>query len=153
MKTPLTTEAKKAVAQALEQALADSFALYFKTHSYHWNVTGPQFFSLHTLFEQQYTELWQALDELAERIRTLGEAAPESPIKLAEKSTIGNTYEQKANNMVKDLAFAQEIVLKSLENALLISQKHEDEVSIGMLTMRLEIHEKAHWMLASSVEK
>jgi starvation-inducible DNA-binding protein len=139
------------VTDNLHQTLVDSYALYLKTQNYHWNVTGPHFKSLHELFEEQYTDLAEAIDELAERIRALGATVPASLALFAEKTSLGNNDAALANDMVKDLVAANEHILATLKSALSAAQQADDEVTIGMVTDRLGVHEKALWMLKSSV--
>lgn len=150
----LSEEDQQAVSAALFNSMADTFSLYFKTHSYHWNVTGSNFFSLHTLFEEQYTNMWEALDELAERMRTLGNAAPVSSTTLVKHSGIAEAKEGKisSTDMVKDLAEGHKHLVATLNAAFKVAQENGDEVTVGMLTERLDFHEKAYWMLRSSVE-
>lgn len=140
------------VSEALKTVLADSYTLYLKTQNFHWNVTGPQFHSLHLLFETQYTDLQTAVDEIAERIRSLGDNAPgsfKSFLKLTGIKEAEDTPD--ATSMVKALAKDQDIVLASLQKALAAAQKAGDEATTGMVTDRITIHEKNRWMLNSSV--
>lgn len=142
----------KPVAEALKHVLADSYVLYLKTQNFHWNVTGPHFRSLHLLFEEEYTDLQAAVDDIAERIRTLGEAAPGS-----FKEFLSLTHIKEANGgenaetMVKTLADDQEIIISDLKKLLEAAQKAGDEGTIGLVTDRLSAHEKNLWMLRSSV--
>lgn len=141
----------KPVTQALKVVLADSYALYLKTHNYHWNVEGPHFKSLHELFEEQYTDLAEAVDDIAERIRTLGEKAPGSFSAFSNLTSIPEGDESlEAMAMVQDLVSAQETVIKSLTEALKAAQKADDEVTIGLIVDRMTVHEKAQWMLKST---
>lgn len=140
------------VAESLKTVLADSYALYLKTQNYHWNVTGPNFASLHALFEEHYTELTMAIDEIAELIRGLGEKAPGSFEAFQAISTIkSGDANASAERMVKDLAAGQEAVSKTVQTALEAAQAAEDEVVIGALTERLTVHRKNAWMLNSSM--
>lgn len=142
----------KPVSEALKTVLADSYTLYLKTQFFHWNVTGPHFRSLHLLFEEQYTDLQTAVDELAERIRTLGEVAPGS-YKAYSKLT-GITEAETvpdAADMVKALVKDQDVILGSLQKTLEAAQKAGDEATVGMVTDRITIHEKNRWMLKSSL--
>ena len=141
----------KPVTQALKVVLADSYALYLKTHNYHWNVEGAYFKSLHELFEEQYTDLAEAIDDIAERIRALGDKAPGSFSAFSALTSIPEGDESlDAMAMVKDLAAAQGLVLKSLNAALKAAQTADDEVTIGLVTDRMGVHEKAQWMLNST---
>ena len=137
---------------SLKIVLSDSYVLYLKTQNYHWNVTGPYFKSLHLMFEEQYNDLFTAVDLIAERIRALGEKAPGS---FAIYSKLTNIEEGNENTdsdyMVKDLANDQDIIVKTLTNALKEAQAVTDEVTVGILTDRIEIHQKNSWMLKSSL--
>ncbi len=142
----------EAIAQALSKLLADTYTLYLKTHNYHWNVTGPRFHSLHLLFEGQYTELALAVDEIAERIRTLGIRAPGSYAEFSELASITEaTGTPKAEAMVKDLAGDQDKVISTIKAVWALADKAGDEGTIDLLSGRLSVHEKAGWMLKSSI--
>jgi starvation-inducible DNA-binding protein len=142
----------KPVTEALKTVLADSYTLYLKTQFFHWNVTGPHFRSLHLLFEEQYTDLQTAVDDIAERIRTLGEVAPGSFKAYGKLSGITEAESvPAAADMVKALAGDQDVILASLQKALEAAQKAGDEATIGMVTDRITIHEKNRWMLKSSM--
>lgn len=141
---------REQVAEDLKRLLADSYTLYLKTHNFHWNVTGPQFQTLHTLFEEQYTELWNALDDIAERIRALGQHAPGSYKAFAKLTSLEETEEvPKAEEMVRQLTEDHEAVVRTARKVLHTAQKAEDEVTIGLLTDRMTVHEKTAWMLRS----
>ncbi|MCB9988014.1 MAG: DNA starvation/stationary phase protection protein [Rhodospirillales bacterium] len=140
----------KQVVDGLNKILADTFFIYFKTHSFHWNVEGPQFKSLHDLFMLQYTELWNATDEIAERIRTLGAYAPNSWAemdKIASLQEVGQTPD--AMEMVKMLADDNVAIANSMKTVLKAAQDADDEVTADLLIGRITIHEKAAWMLRS----
>lgn len=142
----------KSVSQSLKTALADSYVLYLKTQSYHWNVTGPHFKSLHIMFEEQYNDLFLAVDLLAERIRAIGEKAPGTFAKYSKLTNISEGDEDlQAGKMVADLAKDQDIIVKTLTNVLKEAQNVGDEVTAGIVTNRIEIHEKNAWMLKSSL--
>lgn len=144
---------RKAIANSLSVFLADSFCLYVKTHNYHWNVTGPMFQTLHTMFMDQYTELWNALDEIAERIRSLGYPAPgtmKAFIKLSDVEETKNVVS--ANDMIIDVINASQIVTKSARNVLALADKANDQPTADLMTQRLQIHEKNAWMLRSLLE-
>ncbi len=141
----------KPTADVLKIVLADSYALYLKTHNYHWNVEGANFRALHLMFEEQYTDLALAVDDIAERIRSLGEKAPGTFSKFSELSSIKEGNEKAdAAYMVKDLADSQDQIVKSLKDALAVAQNADDEVTAGLLIDRMGIHEKAAWMLKST---
>jgi starvation-inducible DNA-binding protein len=157
MKTPnlSTTEAdREQIADALSQLLADSYTLYLKTHNFHWNVTGPQFGELHTMFETQYTDLATAVDEIAERIRALGHLAPGSYSAFSARTTIPEASEGKtaAMDMVAALSQDHETLAKSAAAAIAVAEAAGDEPSAGLATDRQEIHEKTAWMLRSYLE-
>jgi starvation-inducible DNA-binding protein len=136
---------------ALRRALADTYALYGKTHGYHWNVVGPQFTQLHELFSQQYTEMWNALDELAERIRALGDYAPQGLAAMGNLSSIGGGDPAlDAQAMVEDLLAGHEVLIETLRAALASAGAAGDPVTEGLLTERLTIHEKQAWMLRAT---
>ena len=140
---------RKEVAAALEQTLADTYALYGKTHSYHWNIEGPRFSTLHGLFETQYNEQWLALDEIAERIRTLGQYAPSGAM-MGEKTTIKADKDvPDAETMLSNLVKANEAVVKSARAALKVAEKAGDDASADLMTQRVAIAEKTAWMLRS----
>lgn len=138
------------VAEGLKGFLADSYTLYLKTHNFHWNVTGPQFQTLHAMFEEQYSELWTAVDEIAERIRALGQPAPGSYKSFAKLTSIEEAEEvPEAGEMVRQLGADHEAVVRRARTVLHTAQKAEDEVTIGLLTDRMAVHEKTAWMLRS----
>lgn len=140
------------VAESLKQVLADSYALSIKTQNYHWNVEGPQFQTLHALFETHYTDLAAAIDEIAELIRGLGEKAPGSFGAYEAITTIEPGDENAdATTMVKQLAADQDAITASLNEALSAAQTAGDEVVIGALVDRLTVHRKNKWMLLSSI--
>ncbi len=141
---------KNSVADGLRQVLADSFVLYFKTHSFHWNVEGLQFKTLHDLFDEQYNELWTATDELAERLRSLGEYAPNSWSDMASHAALSEAGDvPDAATMVKQLADDHKALSESIKPALKIAQEADDEVTAGLLIDRMTVHEKTAWMLNS----
>jgi starvation-inducible DNA-binding protein len=140
------------IAGTLKIALADSYVLFLKTQNYHWNVTGPNFKSCHLMFEEQYNDLFQAVDLLAERIRAIGEKAPGSFSQYKNLTNIKEGDEElSAVSMLKDLAKDQEIIVGTLTDVLKEAQNFSDEVTVGIMTDRIEIHEKNAWMLNSSL--
>lgn len=143
----------KPVAEALKQVLADSYTLYLKTQNYHWNVTGPNFRGLHLLFEEQYKDLFLAVDEIAERLRTTGEYAPGSFKSFSKMTSIKEATDEHipAPAMVKDLAKDQATIISVLNKAIKAADKAEDEGTADMLTARLKAHQKNQWMLESSL--
>ncbi len=141
---------RELVASSLAKVLADTYTLYLQTHNFHWNVTGPQFRELHLMFEEQYTELATAVDEIAERIRTLGYPAPGTYKVYAELSSIEEVDGvPSANEMVSLLLLANETVVRTSRQALVQAQDADDESSAALLSDRLRIHEKTAWMLRS----
>jgi len=144
---------RKKIADGLSKVLADTYMLYLKTHNYHWNVTGEHFHSLHEQFEEQYTELAAAIDEIAERIRALGHRAPASFREYNEITTIEeDNVQPKAMEMVRRLAVDNETVLRTARQALPACEEAGDEASIDLITERLHTHSKTAWMLRSHLE-
>ncbi len=139
-----------AVTQELQKVLADTFVLYFKTHSFHWNVEGMQFHMLHTLFEEQYTELWTVSDDIAERLRALEAYAPNNFAEILQTASLHEEQDTpSAEAMVKILLGDNEKIVKTLGTALKAAQDAEDEVTAGLLIDRMTSHEKTAWMLRS----
>ncbi len=142
----------KPVAESLKIVLADTYSLYLKTQNYHWNVTGPHFKSLHMLFEEQYNDLFTAVDVIAERIRTLGEKAPGTFSAYQKVSSIKEGNEKAdAQTMVKELAEDQGKIITTLTETLQAAQNAGDEGTIGIIVDRISVHEKNAWMLKSSL--
>lgn len=147
----LTTEQREAMADQVTRLLADTYALYFKTHAYHWNVTGPRFHDLHILFEQQYTELWTATDLIAERIRALGVLAPISYAAMADNASITFDAETPdAETMVRNLMDGHEQVVRTARAVLEAANAHGDEATADLVTPRISAHEKTAWMLRAT---
>jgi starvation-inducible DNA-binding protein len=141
------------IADGLSRLLADTYTLYLKTHSFHWNVTGPQFNTLHTMFETQYTELATAVDLIAERIRALGVQAPGSYRQYSELTSIPEeTGVPAANDMIRQLVEGQEAVVRTARQVFPTAEKAGDEPTADLLTQRMQIHEKTAWMLRSMLE-
>ena len=142
------------IARGLARLLADSYTLYLKTHNYHWNVTGPLFNTLHTMFETQYTELALAVDEIAERIRALGHPAPGSYKAFAELTAIDEEQGvPKAEEMIRQLVIGQETVVRTAREVLPLASGADDEPTADLLTQRMQLHEKNAWMLRSMLEQ
>ncbi|MEK0363797.1 MULTISPECIES: Dps family protein [unclassified Pseudomonas] len=141
---------RASIADGLSRLLADTYTLYLKTHNFHWNVTGPMFNTLHTMFETQYTELALAVDDIAERIRALGFPAPGTYAAYAKLSSI---KEQEgipsAEDMIKLLVEGQEAVVRTARGIFPLLEKVSDEPTADLLTQRMQIHEKTAWMLRS----
>ena len=149
----ISEDQRQQIAEGLSRLLADSYTLYLKTHNFHWNVTGPMFTTLHTLFEQHYTELATAVDEIAERIRALGVSAPGSYRQFGELSSIPEeTGVPGAEEMIRQLVRGQEAVVKTARSIFPIVERANDEPSADLLTQRMQIHEKNAWMLRSLLE-
>lgn len=141
------------IVKGLSGLLADSYTLYLMTHNFHWNVTGPQFNSLHQMFMTQYTEQWNALDMIAERIRALGHPAPgtyKEFIKLASIKEVEGV--PKANDMIRHLVAAQEATARTARKLFPLITAADDQPTADLLTQRLEVHEKTAWMLRSLLE-
>ena len=139
----------KQMVEELQHILGDTFTLYFKTHAYHWNVEGPHFDTLHKLFGDQYTEMWTAMDDIAERIRALGDYAPCNVAELMKPSdlTLPKKNQMKAMDMVKDLAKDHETLSKHLATAIEKAMEVGDETTADMLIGRQAVHDKTAWML------
>lgn len=145
---------KTMLIKKLKVVLADSYTLYLKTQNYHWNVEGPQFRSLHLLFEEQYTDLFNANDEIAERIRMLGEKAPGTFTEFLKLTTMHEADSSKnATEMMKCLVDSQVAIIKTIYAALKEAQKIGDEATTGLLTDRVQAHEKNKWFLETSLKK
>ena len=148
----LNKSERAASIDALRKVLGETYALYFKTHGYHWNVTGPRFKALHELFMQQYTELWQALDELAERIRALGEFAPASSDELASYATIKpDNGVPDAEDMITNLVRGHELLAQVAKDGVKVAEEGDDAVTADLLTQRAAAAEKSAWMLRASL--
>ena len=141
---------RQELVQGLSKLLADSYTLYLKTHNYHWNVTGPLFNTLHLMFEEQYTELATAVDEIAERIRALGEPATGSYKAFAALTSIEEEDQvPDAEEMIRQLVIGQETVVRTARELFPIVEEAGDEPSADLLTQRMQVHEKTAWMLRS----
>ena len=144
------------IAEGLSHFLADSYTLYLKTHNFHWNVTGPMFNALHTMFEAQYTEQWTALDDIAERIRALGFNAPGSYAEFVRLSSIreepGMAGTLSWHDMVQQLVDGNEAVCRTARKVLKLADASGDDPTVDLLTQRLQTHEKYAWMLRSLLQ-
>ena len=146
----ISPEDREKIAEGLSQLLADSYTLYLKTHNYHWNVEGPLFNTLHLMFEEHYTELATAVDEIAERIRALGVKAPGSYAAYGARTNIAEgTGEETAEDMIRELVKGQERVARTAREAFAAAEAASDEPTADLLTQRMQIHEKNAWMLRS----
>ncbi len=143
----------EATVQELSVLLASSYTLYLKTHNYHWNVTGPMFTTLHTVFETQYTELALAVDEIAERIRARGAFAPGSYTEFARLSTVKEpTSRPKAIDMISELAADQHEIAACASRLIAAAEAAGDQASGDLGVRRMELHQKNAWMLTSHLE-
>ena len=144
----ISHDQREKVSAELKKLLADSYTLYLQTHNFHWNVTGPRFRELHLMFEEHYTELATAVDDIAERIRTLGVAAPGTYKAFAELSSIEETDGvPSAETMVQILQQSHEQVVRTCRAALPAAQEASDESTIALVSDRMRVHEKTAWML------
>lgn len=146
----MSQEGKKACAEALAKVLGDTYVLYLKTHAFHWNVEGRSFRTLHEMFEEQYRDLWESTDEIAERIRALGEYAPGSYAKFQSLASIkDNEGVPSSDEMLRELISDNEATVRTIRSAIATAEEHGDEASIDLLTGRLSTLEKQIWMMKS----
>lgn len=146
----IDTQDREKIAAGLAKVLADTYSLYLKTHNFHWNVEGPMFNTLHLMFMGQYTELWNALDAVAERIRSLGYPAPGTYGQFAKLTSIEETEGvPEALDMVRLLVAGHEAVARTARATFPAAEKGGDESTADLLTQRLQVHEKTAWMLRS----
>ena len=145
---------RAAIAAGLAKLLADTYTLYLTTHNFHWNVTGPMFNTLHLMFMGQYTELWNAVDPIAERIRSLGFPAPGSYAQFGALSSVPDAPEAppKAMEMVALLVAGHEAVARTARSIFPLADKASDEPTADLLTQRLTVHEQTAWMLRSLLQ-
>ena len=144
---------RKELAQGLSKLLADTYTLFLKTHNFHWNVTGPMFQTLHLLFEEQYNELFQAADAIAERIRALGFPAPGSYSEYGKLTSIKEAVGvPKATTMIAELVEGHETITRTARSIFPAAEAANDEVTADLLTQRLQVHEKTAWMLRSLLD-
>ena len=148
----LSADDRARLTAALKSVMGDTYALYVKTHGYHWNVTGPRFKALHDMFMEQYTELWTALDEIAERIRSIGEFAPGSTEQILANATImPDNSQPDAEDMVQNLAKGHDMLSTTLKKALDVADEVGDDVTVDLFTQRMTVSQKTAWMLRSSL--
>ena len=149
----ISKKEREKIAEGLSHVLADSYTLYLKTHNFHWNVTGPMFNTLHVMFMDQYTELWNAIDLIAERIRALGFPAPGTYREFSRLTVIKESEGlPTATEMLKQLLQGQEAVTRTARSLIPLVSKAGDEPTADLLTQRMQIHEKNAWMLRSMLE-
>ncbi|WP_425424060.1 Dps family protein [Sphingomonas sanxanigenens] len=146
---------RKEVTGGLARLLADTYTLYLTTHNFHWNVSGPMFNSLHAMFMAQYTELWNAVDPIAERIRSLGEPAPGSYAQFARLSSLADAPETppKAEAMIRILAEGHEATARSARSLFPLADEAGDQATADLATQRVAVHEKAAWMLRALLDE
>ncbi len=143
---------RREIAEGLARVVADTFTLYLMTHNFHWNVTGPLFPQLHALFEEQYTELWKATDELAERVRALGFPVPATLGQFTRLTSIPQKDEMPAaEEMIRLLAQGHQAVIRTIRSVFAAPERSSDQATVDLLTERLGSHEKAAWMLRSTL--
>lgn len=150
----ISADDREKIVKGLSGLLADSYTLYLMTHNFHWNVTGPQFNGLHQMFMTQYTEQWNALDMIAERIRALGYPAPgtyKEFVKLASIEEVEGV--PKANDMIRHLVTAQEATARTARKLFSLVNAADDQPTADLLTQRLDVHEKTAWMLRSLLDE
>ena len=150
----ITDQDRSAIVQGLSHLLADTYTLYLTTHNFHWNVTGPMFNSLHNMFMLQYTELWNAVDPVAERIRSLGHAAPGSYAQFGQLTSLPDApaTPPKALEMIAILAQGHEAVARTARSLYPAVEQAHDEPTADLLTQRIGVHEQAAWMLRAMLE-
>ena len=149
----ISEQDRHAIVDGLSRFLADTYTLYLKTHNFHWNVTGPMFQTLHLMFETQYTELADAVDLIAERIRALGSPAPATYSMFSALTSIQEPDGvPPAQEMIRQLAKDQEAVVRTARQVLPVADKAGDQPTVDMLTERMQMHEKTAWMLRSMLE-
>lgn len=149
----ISAQQRQQISEGLSRVLADTYVLYGKTHGFHWNVTGPMFNTLHLMFMEQYTELWTALDEIAERIRALGVPAPfGSTLSALASLEDSSSLTPAAMQMVRELVDGHEAVARTARSVFSVADEANDQPSADLLTQRLQIHEKTAWMLRSLLE-
>ena len=148
--TGISTKDRASIAKGLSRLLADTYLVYLKTHSFHWNVEGPMFQTLHVMFMEQYTEAWNAIDAIAERIRALGHYAPGTYREYAKLTRVKETDGvPKAAKMLRLLIEGQETIVRTAREVIPLADRADDQPTLDLLTQRMQIHEKNAWMLRS----
>lgn len=150
----ISTKDRELISEGLSRLLADTYTLYLTTHNFHWNVTGPMFNTLHTMFMDQYTELWNAVDPIAERIRSLGHFAPGSYAQFGKLTSLPDVPANppKATDMIRILVEGNEAVARTARELFPLADKASDEPTADLLTQRLTVHEQNAWMLRALLE-
>jgi starvation-inducible DNA-binding protein len=151
----ISPEDRSAIARGLSNLLADTYTLYLTTHNFHWNVTGTMFNTLHLMFMEQYTELWNAVDPIAERIRSLGHTAPGSYAQFSSLASIKDAPSEppKALDMLRILVEGHEAVARTAREVFPVADRAGDQPTADLLTQRLTVHEQRAWMLRSLLEE
>ena len=150
----MTDQAKGDCAEALSRVLADTYVLYLKTHNYHWNVEGSMFRALHEMFEEQYRDLWNTIDEIAERIRALGHYAPGTHEKFKRFASVQDNEDvPPADDMLGELITDNETVARTIRSVISTTQAAGDEASADLMVSRLAMHEKQIWMMKSTLKR
>ena len=151
----ISSKDREVIAEGLSRLLADTYTLYLTTHNFHWNVTGPMFNTLHTMFMQQYTELWNAVDPIAERIRSLGHFAPGSYGQFGKLTSLPDVpaTPPKATDMIRILVEGNEAVARTARELFPLADNASDEPTADLLTQRLTVHEQNAWMLRALLEE
>lgn len=152
LNTGMNENQRASVSGSLNKILADTYLLYVKTQNYHWNVTGIEFFSVHKMFDEQYHEMAEAIDEIAERIRALGffvEATLDAFKKISSIKEDGLVHSKL--EMLKNLVEGHEVVIRDARNLASLAEKHNDQATVDLMARRLGVHEKAAWMLRSQI--
>lgn len=154
IKIGISSADRETISQGLGRLLADTYTLYLTTHNFHWNVTGPQFNTLHTMFMTQYTELWNAVDPIAERIRSLGFPAPGSYAAFKKLSRLPDVPDPvpHASDMIARLVEGHELVASTAREIFKLADQANDQPTADLMTQRLDIHEKTAWMLRAMLE-
>jgi starvation-inducible DNA-binding protein len=153
MNTGISEQDRSKIAEGLSRLLADTYTVYLKTHNFHWNVEGPMFQTLHVLFMEQYTETWNAIDLIAERIRSLGHYAPGTYKEFQKLASIQETEGvPKATRMIELLIEGQEAIVRTARSILPVADQAHDEPTLDLLTQRMQVHEKNAWMLRSLLQ-
>ena len=155
IKIGISAKDRELIAEGLSRLLADTYTLYLTTHNFHWNVTGPMFNTLHTMFMGQYTELWNAVDPVAERIRSLGHFAPGSYGQFGKLTSLPDVpaTPPKANEMIRILVEGNEAVARTARELFPLADTANDQPTADLLTQRLTVHEQTAWMLRSLLEE
>ena len=155
IKIGISAKDRELIAEGLSRLLADTYTLYLTTHNFHWNVTGPMFNTLHTMFMGQYTELWNAVDPIAERIRALGHVAPGSYADFGRLTSLADVPSEppRALDMVRTLVVGHEAVARTARDLFPSADKAHDEPTADLLTQRLTVHEQTAWMLRALLEE